>query len=103
MRDLVPKSQSRPLEQSESRAAMQYKASGEDGSLWKFIKEVIQGVGYSDFITHFTNLYQFKIECSNSMVSDYTKFVDSIDAIKSRYPANGDEVLLWQVIVMSKL
>ena len=27
--------------------AMQYKARGEAGSLWKFIKEVVQGVGYS--------------------------------------------------------
>ena len=37
-------------------AAMQYKAKGEAGSLWKFIKEVIQGVGYSDAMTHFTSV-----------------------------------------------
>ena len=30
------------------------------------------------------------------MVSDYTKFVDSIDAIEARYPANADKVRLWQ-------
>ena len=49
-------------------AAMQHKARGEAGSLWKFIKEVIQGVGYSDAMTHFTNLYQFKIDSPDSMV-----------------------------------
>ena len=65
-------------------AAMQYKAIGEAGCLWKFIKEVIQGVGYSDAMTHFTNLSLFKIESPNLMVSDYTKFVDSIDAIEAR-------------------
>ena len=47
-------------------------------------------------MTHFTNLYQFKIDSPDSMVSDYTKFVDSIDAIEARYPANGDKVRLWQ-------
>ena len=47
-------------------------------------------------MTHFTNLYQFKIDSPDSMVSDYTKFVDSIDAIEARYPANGDNVRLWQ-------
>ena len=62
-------------------AAMQYKAKGEAGSLWKFIKEVIQGVRYSDAMTHFT---KFKIESPDSMVSDYTKFVDSIDAYRSK-------------------
>ena len=79
---------------NEDPAAIQYKARGEAASLWKFIKEVIQGVEYSDAMTHFTNLCHFKTESPDSMVSHYTKFVDSIDAIKSRYPANGDKVRL---------
>ena len=37
-------------------AATQYKAKGEAESLWKFIKEVIQGVGYSDSMTHFISV-----------------------------------------------
>ena len=56
-----------------------------------------QGVGCSDSMTHIlTNLYQFEIESSDSMVSYYTRFVDSIDAIEAWYPANGDKIRLWQ-------
>ena len=63
-------------------AAMQHKAKREAGYLWKFIKEVIQGVGYSDAM-----IYKSQ---------SYTKFVDSINAIEARYSANADKVRLWQ-------
>jgi len=42
-------------------------------------------------MTHFTNLYQFKIESPDTKVSD-NKFVESIDAIE----AKADKIRLWK-------
>jgi hypothetical protein len=47
-----------------------YKRNEEAGALWRFIKGVIQGVGYSDAMTHLTNLYQFRIDSAENLVTD---------------------------------
>jgi hypothetical protein len=76
--------------------ASAYKNNGEAGSLWRFLKGVIQGIGYTDAMTHFTNLYQFRIESSDSLVTDYTKFIDNVSAIEARYPNDRDKARLWE-------
>ena len=58
----------------------------EAGSLWRFIRGVIQGVGYSDAMTNFLNLYQFIIDNPDNLLMNYTNFTDNISAIESRYP-----------------
>ena len=76
--------------------ALAHKNNGEAGSLWRFIRGIIQGVGYSDAMTNFTNLYQFRIDNPDNLVTAYTNFIDNISAIESRYPTEQDKSRLWQ-------
>ena len=62
--------------------ALAHKNKCEAGSLWRFIRGIIQGVGYSDAMTNFTNLYQFRIDNPDNLVTAYTNFIDNISAIE---------------------
>ena len=55
---------------------------------------VIQDVGYSDTMTSFTNLYQFRTDNPDNLV--YTKFIDNIGVIESRYPTDQDKSRQWK-------
>jgi hypothetical protein len=47
-------------------------------------------------VTHFTYLFQFRIESSDSLVTDYTKFIDNVSSIEARYPNDRDKARLWE-------
>jgi len=61
--------------------ALDHKNNGEAGSLWRFLRGVIQDVGYSDAMTNFTNLYQFIIDNPDNILIAYTNFIDNISAM----------------------
>jgi hypothetical protein len=47
-------------------------------------------------MTNFTNLYQFKIDSPDNLVTAYTNFIDNVSAIEARYPTAPDKSRLWQ-------
>jgi hypothetical protein len=94
----LSKPECRTSTQSQSLSKSISLFNGDAGSLWRFLKEVIQGIriGYTDAMTHFTNLYQFRIESFDSLVTDYTKFIDNVTAIEARYPNDCIDKALWE-------
>jgi len=82
-------------------ARQQYKSSGEVGKLWRFLKEIVRGEGFSDAMTHLTEMFSYRLSSPENVGTDYTRFVDSVEAIEThrrdrdtQYPEDVDS-RLW--------
>ena len=77
----------------------------ENGKLWEFIKEIVKGAGFSDAMTHLTDMFSYRISSPENVGNDYTRYVNSIEAIETQYP-DDVESRLWmtsKLTSMSKL
>ena len=52
--------------------ASTYKRNGEVGKLWTFIKEIVKGAGFSDAMSHLTDMFSYRISVPENVGTDYT-------------------------------
>ena len=73
-----------------------YKRKGEVGKIWAFIKEIVKGAGFLDAMTHLTDMFSYRISSPENVGNDYTKYVDSIEAIKTQYPDDVESIKIME-------
>jgi hypothetical protein len=81
------------------REATRLKEQGLVGSLWGFIRQVVQGVGAGNTMTQFNTLFKFKVQSKATLQQDYRAFRHCVNTIETAYPTDQDKVRLWNDII----
>ena len=61
----------------------------------------MKGAGFSDAMTHLTDMFSYRISSPENLGNEYTKYVNSIEAIETQYPDDVDSKL-WRDIKTHK-